>query len=118
MIWFKYSHHLDIAKAGRLRFYTNNINETNAYHLESIICSIETNELISKADLVQRLKDMGYMTEEKNHHADFYYVMTVKVISDSASRVELKSSEVNAINGNDSFSPHSPKVLPFELIEN
>ena len=113
-----YSHHLDIAKAGRLRFYTNNINKTNAYQLEPIICSIETNELISKADLVQRLKDMGYMTEEKNHHADFYYVMTVKVISDSASRVELKSSEVNAINGNDSFSPHSPKVLPFELIEN
>ena len=113
-----YSHHYDIAKAGRIRFFTNDISGTNAYRLEPVICSIEANELISKADLVERLNAMGYKTEEKKHHADFYYVMKVKVISNTTSIVSLKTTEVNAINGNDSFSPHSPKVLPFDLIRN
>jgi hypothetical protein len=113
-----YSHHYDIAKAGRMRFFTNNINVNNEYQLEPIICSIETNELISRADLVKRLNSLGYLTEEQKHHADFYYVMRVKVINDSASKAVLKISEVNAVNGNDSFSPHSPKVLPYELVGN
>ena len=113
-----YSHHYDIAKAGRFRFFTNNISESNTYKLEPIIGMIETNELISKADLVNRLTTVGYMTNEKKHHADYYYIMKVKVINDSASEVNIKVSELNAINGNDSFSPHSPKVLPYELIGN
>ena len=111
-----YAHHFDIAKAGLLRIFTNDITQTNTYQLEPVICSIEANELLSKADLVQRLNLLGYMTDGTHHHADFYYVMKVKVINASASRVCLRTSDVNSINGNDSFSPHSPKVLPVELV--
>ncbi len=113
-----YSHHFDIAKAGRFRFYINEIRKTDVYHLEPIICTIETNELISKVDLVQKLKIHGYLTDVEHFHADFYYVMKLKVINDSASKISLKVNDVNAFNGNDSFSPHSPKILPFDLVDN
>ena len=106
-----YSHHADIAKAGRLRIFTNAVDESGIYQLEPIICSIETNELVSKKELVHRLNALGYMTEEEHHHADFYYVMKVKVIRDSEPGVSLNAAYVNSINGNDSFSPHSPKVM-------
>lgn len=112
-----YSHHFDIARAGHLRIFTNQIYETETYVLEPIICSIESNELISKKDLVRRLNDIGYQTDENQHHAEFYYSMKVKVINDTISKTSLKISDVNAVNGNDSFSPHSPKVLPSELVE-
>ncbi len=111
-----YSHHFDIAKAGLLRIFTNQLNKTGTYQLEPVVCSIETNTLMSKTDLVQKLHSLGYMTDEKNHYADFYYVMKVNVIDDSALRIEMKIANVNAVNGNDSFSPHSPKVLPLDLL--
>jgi predicted component of viral defense system (DUF524 family) len=113
-----YTHHHDIMKVDKLRIFTNRINDTDTYQLEPIICSIETTELMSKADLVQKLKKEGYETDEKRHHADYYYVMRVKVISESGSTVSLKKEDVNSVNSNDSFSPHSPKVIPAELIEN
>ena len=112
-----YSHHADIARAGRLRIFTNQLNETNTYILEPVVCSIETNELISRADLVQKLNKLGYLTSEDRHHADFYFVMKVKVIDNSAKKISLRVNDVNRINGNDSFSPHSPKVLPIEVME-
>jgi hypothetical protein len=106
-----YSHHRDIAKAFFFRFYKNNINENDTYELEPVLCEIVSNELISKQDLVRRLVNQGYETTIDEHHADFYYVMIIKVISIKGS---IKSEQVNAINhlnGNDSFSPHSPKVI-------
>lgn len=112
-----YSHHFDIARAGHLRIFTNQIYESGTYELEPLICSIESNELISKKELVRRLNAIGYQTDETQHHAEFYYSMKVKVISDIISKVSLKISDVNTVNGNDSFSPHSPKVLPSELVE-
>lgn len=112
-----YSHHKDIARAGRLRIFTNQLNITNTYILEPVVCSIETNELISRADLVQKLNNLGYMTSEERLHADFYFVMKVKVIDTFAKKVSLKVTKVNGINGNDSFSLHSPKVLPLGAID-
>lgn len=106
-----YSHHKDIFKATDFRFYTNDINETGSYKLEPVLCKIVSNELISRKELVERLKMQGYKTTECKHHADFYYTMTVKVVNTNAGNCDLKISDVNSENGNDTFSPHSPKVI-------
>ena len=106
-----YSHHKDIFKATDFRFYINQIRETDTYRLEPILCKIVSNELISRAELVEKLGRLGYNTNEKRHHADFYYVLTVRVEDDSYSYDEFKISEINSQNGNDTFSPHSPKIL-------
>ena len=80
-----YTHHSEIARAGFLRVFTNQISKTGTYCLEPIICTIESSELISKSDLIKRLGSLGYLTDEEHHHADYYYVMKVKIIEDSAS---------------------------------
>lgn len=106
-----YSHHKDVFKATDFRFYKNQISKTNSYQLEPVRCRIVSNELISCSELVKRLQKLGYTTSEEKHYADFYYAITVEVIDDACLPVEYKITEVNSQNGNDTFSPHSPKVL-------
>lgn len=108
-----YSHHKDIFKATYFRFYINQIRETNTYMLESTVCRIVSNELISKSEMVNNLRNMGFETDEDSHYADFYYVLKVKVEAEDYQREEIKIAEVNKQNGNDTFSPHSPKVMFF-----
>ena len=79
--------------------------------MEPTVCKIVSNELISKSELVNNLRDMGFETDENSHHADFYYVLKVKVEIEDYQREEIKITEVNNQNGNDTFSPHSPKVM-------
>lgn len=106
-----YSHHCDIAKAGIFRFYKNNIELSKTYELEPVLCEIVSNELVSKQELVNLLNAQGFLTTVDNHNADFYYVMKVKVVKNCLPRETIKISNINSVNGNDSFSPHSPKVL-------
>lgn len=106
-----YSHHKDVFKATDFRFYKNQIRKTNSYELEPVFCKILSNELVSKSELVERLKCQGYDTDEAKHHADFYYVLRVKVVDENYPCEERKISDINAQNGNDTFSPHSPKVV-------
>lgn len=108
---FVYTHHRDINRATLFRFYTNRINITNTYQLRPVLCEIESNELVSRVELVKRLAEYGYHTTVEKHSADFYYVFKVRVVDDKYPRVEVKTSEINSVNGNDSFSPHSPKVI-------
>ena len=108
---YVYSHHKDIFRATHFRFYINQIRETNTYVLEPIVCKIFSNELISKSELVNNLRNMGFETDENRHHADFYYVLKVKVEAEDYQREKMKISEVNNKNGNDTFSSHSPKVM-------
>lgn len=106
-----YSHHKDVFKAKFFRFYKNKIEITDSYKLEPILCRILSNRLMSKKELVERLNNQGFNTNEEKHYADFYYVLKVKVESDTYSVDELKIADVNSKNGNDTFSPHSPKVI-------
>lgn len=106
-----YSHHKEIFRATEFRFYINQIHETDTYKLEPVLCKILANELISRTELVEKLGKMGYNTDETRHHADFYFVLTVRVEDDSYSYDEYNISEINSQNGNDTFSPHSPKVI-------
>ncbi len=106
-----YSHHKDVFKAEFFRFYKNQIDSDGFYKLEPVLCRIISNELISKSELVNRLQNQGFDTNEEDHYADFYYVLKVRVESDSYSEDELRIQEVNSKNGNDTFSPHSPKVI-------
>lgn len=109
-----YSHHKDIFNTSYFRFYKNRISDNDTYVLEPVLCSVisDKNELVSKADLVKKLKnETGYETDEKNHHADFYYVLKVRVINDNYKTDEFKTSFINSKNGNDTFSPHTPKVM-------
>ncbi len=109
-----YSHHHDIAKAGSFKFYKNNISDTASYEVEPVLCEIKSNELISKQDLVNKLVEQGYETSVDQHQADFYYVMKLRVTSNSECIESKKIRDVNGQNGNDSFSPHSPKVIMIE----
>ena len=111
---YVYSHHLDIFKTKRFCFYKNSIMDTKKYILEQTICEIESNELISKKELVERLNVQGYKTNERNHHADFYYVLKVKVIGNMCNLKEIGVDEISLQNGNDAYSPHSPKIFYME----
>ena len=68
-------------------------------------------ELISKAELVARLEMQGFKTDEGKHHADFYYVLKVKVVDDACDLKEMEVSRISMQNGNDAYSPHSPKIF-------
>lgn len=106
-----YSHHKDLFRATDFRFYSNQIHATDTYKLEPVLCKIVSNELISKTELVEKLQKLGFRTDEEKHQADFYYAFTVRVVNDACSNDEYRISEINSQNGNDTFSPHSPKVL-------
>jgi len=106
-----YSHHKYIFKTKLFRFYTNDVEISNKYILEPISCQIISNELISRKELVEKLSLLGYETEEESHYADFYYVLEVEVVADDCSFYELPLATVNSQNGNDTFSPHSPKLI-------
>lgn len=111
---YVYSHHPDIFKTKRFCFYKNSIMDTKKYILEQTICEIESNELISKKELVERLNMQGYKTNERNHHADFYYILKVKVIGNMCDLKEIGVDEISLQNGNDDYSPHSPKIFYME----
>ena len=109
-----YSHHKDIFRTSFFRFYKNKIDESNSYKIEPVLCRVLSNELISKTELVSKLNAMGFETDEEKHHADFYYVLNVMVEDEQFPADEMKISEVNSQNGNDTFSPHSPKVVCYQ----
>ena len=109
-----YSHHKDVFKVPYFRFYKNEINKTNSYILESVLGRIVSNELVSKVELVNKLQEMKIETNESKHNADFYYVLRIKVENDEYPLEEINAKKVNMQNGNDTFSPHSPKILFFK----
>lgn len=111
-----YSHHPDVFKTKRFCFYKNAIENTKKYIPEPIICEIESSEIISKGELAERLNLQGYKTDEGNHHADFYYILKVKVVDDACVLKEMGVSQINLQNGNDAYSPHSPKIIYLEGI--
>lgn len=108
---YVYSHHPDIFKIVNFCFYKNLIDKTGTYIPENILCKIESNELISRGELVERLKLQGYQTTEERHGADFYYVLKVKVVDEECSIKEMNVSQISVQNGNDTYSPHSPKII-------
>jgi hypothetical protein len=48
--------------------------------------------------------------------AYFYYVFKVEVISCKGVKISCKTNYLNSVNANDSFSPHSPRVVLEEWI--
>ena len=107
-----YSHHKEVMQTKKFRFYCNDIRKENIYKLSPVLCEVESCELISKDDLVERLVSEGYETSTKKHNADFYYVLNLRVIEVNLPETKIPIREVNSVNGNDSFSPHSPKLIP------
>ena len=106
-----YSHHKDVFNTQYIRFYKNDIQSSKTYELEPFLCIVKANELVSKEDLVKQLKNLGYNTSIEQHYADYYYVLHVEVNDVSVPHKRLTIDEVNNKNGNDTYSPHSPKVL-------
>ena len=62
-------------------------------------------------ELADRLADLGYVRDRGNQGADFYYVLSVRVEDDAAEPLSLGRRAVDEQNGNDAFSPHSPKIV-------
>lgn len=108
---YVYSHHKDIARINRFRFYTNKISESAAYKIEPILCEVLSSELVSKETLERGLREELGFASTRTHGADFYYALRIKVIDENASRLTLSIRDVDSQNGNDTFSPHSPKVI-------
>lgn len=111
---YVYSHHPDVFKTKKFCFYKNRIEDSKTYIPESVMCEIESNELISKTELVERLKMQGYVTSGEQHHADFYYVLKVKVINEACEIKEMNAIQLGTQDGNDTYSPHSPKIFRLE----
>lgn len=107
---YVYSHHKDIAKAKYFKFYTNRIRKTETYEIEPYLCKIETTALVSKEELVTKLKSLGYSTKIEAHSADFYYLVEIKV-SEQIGKQFVPMQNIDSVNGNDTFSPHSPKII-------
>ncbi|MDY4743420.1 MAG: hypothetical protein SO361_10040, partial [Lachnospira sp.] len=110
-----YSHHEDIGKAKYIRFYQNDINATGRYEIEPLKGIIKSRELVSKKQLNDLLTESG-SNDGKERSADFYYVLKVEIVSCSEPKICCKSSDLNGVNGNDTFSPHSPKIVTEEWI--
>ncbi|MCR5587723.1 MAG: hypothetical protein K6F77_09380 [Lachnospiraceae bacterium] len=47
----------------------------------------------------------------KERSTDFYYVLKVEIVSCTEPKISCNNSDLNGVNGNDTFSPHSPKVV-------
>ena len=77
------------------------------------MCRIISSELVSRKALTEKLAEIGYITAESDHKADYYYIMKVKVIDDDFGKEELGIRDVNKLYGNDSFSPTSPKIMNY-----
>ncbi len=110
-----YSHHEDIGKAKHFRFYLNEINNTGTYEIEPINGIIISRELVSKKQLEEILTEFG-CNDGEDRFADFYYVLKVEINNCNGSRISCKVSDLNGVNGNDTFSPHSPKVVTEDWI--
>lgn len=111
-----YSHHEDIGKAKYLRFYQNDISDTGTYEIEPVKGIIKSRELVSKKQLDEILAEKG-SNDDKERSADFYYVFKVEIISCNEIKISSKNNDLNGVNGNDTFSPHSPKVVTEEWLE-
>lgn len=110
-----YSHHEDLGKAKYIRFYQNDINATGTYEIEPLKGIIKSRELVSKKQLDELLTESS-SNDGKGRTADFYYLLKVEMISCSEPKIICKNSDLNGVNGNDTFSPHSPKVVNEEWI--
>lgn len=53
----------------------------------------------------------GGSNDGKERSADFYYVLKVEIVSSTEPNISCKNSDLNGVNGNDTFSPHLPKVV-------
>ena len=104
-----YPHHKDVFKIKEFRFFVNDIDEDDAYKPEPVVCEVVSDELMSGKMLTEKLKDMGVPTSERG--AEFYYVLNLKVKSEDDPVQEISVKDMNSMNGNDTFSPHSPKVV-------
>lgn len=110
-----YSHHEDIGKAKYFRFYQNEISDTGTYEIESVEGVIRSRELVSKKQLEEILTESD-CNDGKERSADFYYVLKVEIINCNGSKISCKTGKLNGVNGNDTFSPHSPKVVTKEWL--
>ena len=111
-----YSHHEDIGKAKYIRFYQNDINATGTYEIEPIKGIIKSRELVSKKQIDDLLTESG-SNDGKERNADFYYVLKVEIESCTVPKISCDKSDLNSVNGNDTFSPHSPKVVKEKWLE-
>lgn len=105
-----YSHHEDIGKAKYIRFYKNDINNMGTYEIEPFKGIIQSRELVSKKHLNELLIEYS-ANDGKERSADFYYILKVEIVSCTEPKISCKNRDLNGVNGNDTFSPHSPKVV-------
>lgn len=104
-----------IFQAGFFRCYANQAAIQRRYELEPLCCEVLAGEnaLLSRAELTEALAAQGCLTKEADHHADFYYALTVRVTETSIKRTVLKSKTVdsNAKTDNGVFHPYAPKII-------
>ena len=105
-----YSHHEDIGKAKYFRLYQNNISASGTYEIEPVVGVIKSRELVSRKQLDEKLTEVG-CNDGKQRSADFYYVLTIETVNCKTQHISCKTVSMNGINKNDTFSPHSPKVV-------
>jgi hypothetical protein len=71
---------------------------------------------VSKKQLDEILIECG-CNDGKERSADFYYTFKVEIMSCEGSKIRCKTGNLDGVNGNDTFSPHSPKVVTEEWLK-
>ena len=102
----------DLLSEGRtFVFYYYEIKCESVYsHHEPYKENIKSRELVSKKQLDDLMTESG-SNDDKERSTDFYYVLKVKIVSCTEPKISCNNSDLNGVNGNDTFSPHSPKVV-------
>ena len=72
--------------------------------------------MVSKKKLDDLLTESG-SNDGKERTADFYYVLKVEIVSCTEPKIGCNNIDLNSVNGNDTFSPHSPKVVIEKWLE-
>ena len=110
---YVYSHHPKIAKIDDIEFYANDVKSDGFYLLEPFHGKVVDSKLMSRDSLNEALKKVGYEIQEERY-ADFYYVLTVRILNKSCETRQIPCEIIDSQNGNDTFAPSSPKVISQE----
>lgn len=98
-------------------FHTKTPNVGRTFHLEPFVCAIvlKSCRLVSSSRLVEFLREQGLETERK-HHADFYYLIMVRVEHKGVPVKECDRREVDEKNDNRLTGTYGPKVVPLDMV--
>ena len=106
-----FSHHIALTKAKYFRFVDS--QTSSEYRLNPSVCYVKKITLLSQTDVAKCYERIGYreFTDLPN---GLYFLLELQVIG-TDSNTKLSRNFVDEENGNNAFSPKTPKVVYLEI---